>query len=185
MAPAAASPAVATPAATQAVAASATPMAQAAVPTTPVAAEGAGKAPAPTAPAKESPPKAPARPAAPAPESAPSPRLAARLDAGRSLLEQSGEGRFVVQLMMTDARESKYLESYLGEASRTLPADALFLYPSGSGESPKTGVIYGTFPSQREATQALEALPSNLRRFRPYVRPMEAVRSDVRREAPA
>ena len=147
----------------------------------PAAAAAASAPPPATAPAaaKPEPAKAPAR------EPTPSPRLAARLDAGLGLLDRPDDGRFVVQLMMTDAREGRYLEWYLSEASRTIPPDAIYLYPSGSGDSPKTGVIYGTFTTRREATDALEALPANLRQFRPYVRPMESVRSDVRRGAPA
>jgi septal ring-binding cell division protein DamX len=135
--------------------------------------------------AAQAPTKAQAKPAVPASETAVPPKLSARVDAGLGLLDRPGDGRFVVQLMMTDARARDHLEWYIAEASRTLPADTLFLYPSGSGDSPKLGVIYGVFASRREATEALEALPANLRQFRPYVRSVDAVRSDVRRGAPA
>jgi len=131
------------------------------------------------------PPKAQATQTVPAAQPAYPPKLSARVDAGLGLLDKPGDGRFVVQLMMTDARARDHLEWYIAEATRTLPADALFLYPSGSGESPKLGVIYGVFASRREATEALEALPASLRQFRPYVRSVDAVRSDVRRGAPA
>ena len=47
------------------------------------------------------------------------------------------------------------------------------------------GVIYGAFASRKEAVDALAALPAALRQFRPYVRSVEAVRSDVRKAAPA
>jgi septal ring-binding cell division protein DamX len=106
----------------------------------------------------------------------------ARLAAGLILLEGAGGDRLAVQLMMTDARERGYLESYLAEASRAIKPEELFLYPSGSEETPKLGVLYGTFATRREATSALEGLPAGLRRFRPYVRPLDEVRRDVRQK---
>ena len=85
--------------------------------------------------------------------------------------------------MMTDARDPAYLQAYLAEASRAVRQEDLYLYPSGSPESPKVGVLYGAFQTRREANEAIGALPENLLRFRPYVRTVEAVRSDLRREA--
>ncbi|MBL0142729.1 MAG: AAA family ATPase [Betaproteobacteria bacterium] len=107
-------------------------------------------------------------------------RVDSRYAAGVALLESPSGGRYVVQLMMTDARDPAYIDSYLGEASRTLKPEELFLYPSGSADSPKVGVLFGAFQSRREASEAINALPANLRQFRPYVRSVEAVRNDVR-----
>jgi type II secretory pathway predicted ATPase ExeA len=109
--------------------------------------------------------------------------LEARLAAGLALLDSPGGARYVVQLMVSDARDRAYLATYLAEATRTLKADDLYLYPTGTGEAPKVGVLHGAFPTRREATEAMGALPANLRQFRPYVRPVEAVRGEVRREA--
>ncbi len=109
------------------------------------------------------------------------PTLASRYSAGLALLEGSSGARYVVQLMMTDARDTAYIESYLAEASRSLKTEEVFLYPSGSAESPKVGVLYGAFPTRREANEAMGALPANLRQFRPYVRSVESVRNDLRR----
>jgi type II secretory pathway predicted ATPase ExeA len=159
-------------------------------PRPPAAAKVAG-----TAKAREAPPAVePAKTAEPSKEAgsaetardAPiAPELAARVEAGLGLLGQPGDGRYVVQLMMTDARRQDYLAWYLRMASRTVPAESLFLYPSGSIESPKIGVILGAFPSRTEAAQALESLPASVRQFRPYVRSVEAVRTDVRKDTPA
>jgi type II secretory pathway predicted ATPase ExeA len=185
-APAASAPVAAAPAAPPAAPPAASPEATAASPP-PSAGTALSQAPsisALPATAKE-PTNAQAKTAVPVPEPAVPPRLSARVDAGLGLLDKPGDGRFVVQLMMTDARARDHLEWYIAEATRTLPADTLFLYPSGSGDSPKLGVIYGVFASRREATEALEALPASLRQFRPYVRSVDAVRSDVRRGAPA
>jgi septal ring-binding cell division protein DamX len=135
----------------------------------------------PVAAAKPEPPKEPAKAASASPDQPFSPRLSSRVDAGLALLDKAGEGRYVVQLMMTDARQRDYLEWYMTEATRAVPADTLFLYPSGTGDSPKMGVVYGVFATRREAGEAMAALPPGLRQFKPYVRSVDAVRSDLRR----
>lgn len=122
-------------------------------------------------------------------KAAPTSNAASPLDslyaAGAALLKTSSGERYVVQLMMSDARDPAYLQSYLAEASRTIKPDELFLYPSGTAESPKVGVLYGAFDTRREANEAMGALPPNLRQFRPYVRAVEAVRTDLRRNPAA
>ena len=159
-------------------------------------------APAPAAnPAPASAPEPPASPPAPAgtpaetaatpPASAPDPDPApaaprpspfdSRFNAGLALLEEGSGARYVIQLMMTDARDPDYLRAYLAEASRAIGPESLFLYPSGSAETPKVGVLYGAFKTRQEANQAMGSLPDNLRQFRPYVRAVEAVRTDIRR----
>ena len=121
-----------------------------------------------------------ARPAA-APSEASSDAVATRLAAGKQLLEGSATGGYGVQLMVTDAREKAYLESYLAEAARSLKPETLYLFPAGSRESPRIGVLYGAFPERAEALAALDAMPATLKQFRPYVRPLDGLREDVRR----
>jgi type II secretory pathway predicted ATPase ExeA len=156
----------------------------------PAASSAAPAAPSPAAALPQSPAPAPApvareAQAAPPPAagkgSAPS-ALEARFAASGALLDGKAGGRFVVQLMMTDAKVTTFLKNYLAEASRTLKEEEIFLYRSGSAESPKVGVLYGAFQSRREATESMGALPEGLRQFRPYVRSVESVRGDVRRE---
>jgi MSHA biogenesis protein MshM len=106
--------------------------------------------------------------------------IAARLAAGRELLASDSQ-RFAVQLMVTDPRERGYLENYLLEAGRALGPERLYLVPAGNPESPRLGVLFGTFDERVEASTALASLPESLRQFRPYLRPLDAVREDARR----
>ena len=106
--------------------------------------------------------------------------LAARIAAGKELVDTAAS-RYVVQLMVTDARERAYLESYLAEASRALPKERLYVVPAGGTEMPRLGVVVGGFQEKAEATAALDALPPPLRQFRPYVRTVAALRDDVQR----
>ena len=122
-----------------------------------------------------------AAPTPPAPreaKAAPTDAVAARFAAGKALVEGGGSGKFVIQLMTTDAREKGYLEAYLAEASRALKPGELFLLASGSKETPRVVVLHGPFPERANALAALETLPVSMRQFRPYVRPVDAVRSD-------
>ena len=148
-----------------------------AVATAPVEAKPAE--PKPVASVKPAASAAEARPAAPA--EATNDAVAARLAAGKQLLEGSATGGYGVQLMVTDAREKAYLESYLAEAARSLKPETLYLFPAGSRESPRIGVLYGAFPERAEALAALDAMPAALKQFRPYVRPLDGLREDVRR----
>jgi MSHA biogenesis protein MshM len=106
--------------------------------------------------------------------------IATRLAAGRELLASDSQ-RYAVQLMVTDAREHGYLENYLVEAARSLRPEQLYLVPAGNPETPRLGVLFGTFGERSDASTALAALPDSLKQFRPYVRPLQAVREDARR----
>jgi type II secretory pathway predicted ATPase ExeA len=123
---------------------------------------------------------APAPAAAPPAEAPPLRSLASRLAAGTDLLADATP-RYAVQLMVTDARERTYLENYLAEAGRAIAYERLFVVPSGNPESPRLGVLYGTFDERAAASTALAALPESLKQFRPYVRALDGVREDARR----
>jgi MSHA biogenesis protein MshM len=141
------------------------------------------------APPVASPALAPASPPAPAPapaavpaaSSVPPPSgspLDSRVAAGRELLGNASAARYSVQLMATDPREREYLEAWLGEAARIVDAQKLYVVASGTPQSPRVGVL---FENRALAAEALGTLPATLRQFKPYVRPIEALREEARR----
>jgi MSHA biogenesis protein MshM len=152
----------------------------------PAAAPPPATTPAPAKPAAAAPEPviAPAAVAVPAAATTAAPTkpelIASRLAAGREMLD-SPNARFAVQLMVTDARERSYLEGYLADAARTLKLESLFLFPSGSPESPRIGVVHGAFVDRAQALAALDALPGNLKQFRPYVRSVQSLREEASR----
>jgi MSHA biogenesis protein MshM len=161
----------------------------------PAPAVAASAPPAAAAPAKaaSAPPAAPAAaPAVPAgapvatPAAAqrPGDLIGARLAAGRELLAPGSGARFAVQLMVSDARSREYLESWLTDAGRLVDPARLYVVPASGADIPRMGVVFGSFAERSQAAEALEALPENLKQFRPYVRSIDALREDVRR-APA
>ena len=147
-------------------------------------------APAPALPAMADPPAAkPAPPAGAIQVSTTTPAraresdgLERRLTAGRALLEGGGKPRQqTVQLMVADAKSRGYVEAYLADAGRAVPADDLYVVHTGNPDSPRLGVLYGAYDDRPQAVAALEALPPGLRQFKPYVRPLSVVREEARR----
>ena len=120
--------------------------------------------------------------AAPVARSADADPVASRIAAGRDLVADAAAG-FAVQLMVTDARDHMYLASYLGDATKALGADRLYVVPTPGAEGKRVGVLYGTFHDRDEATKALAALPPGLTQFRPFVRSLDGVRDEARRAA--
>jgi MSHA biogenesis protein MshM len=106
--------------------------------------------------------------------------LTARLAAGRDFLAEANPARYSVQLMVTDARERGYLETYLAEAGHVVDPARLYVVPAGNPQLPRVAVLYGAFGERTDAATALDGLPPSLRQFRPYVRPIEAIRDDAR-----
>jgi type II secretory pathway predicted ATPase ExeA len=104
----------------------------------------------------------------------------ARMAAGRELLASDSHA-YSVQLMMTDAKELGYLENYLADTARALRPEQLYVVPAGVAEAPRLALLFGAFGERGEASAALATLPESLKQFRPYVRPLEAVREDARR----
>jgi septal ring-binding cell division protein DamX len=86
-----------------------------------------------------------------------------------------------VQLLVSDTRSRAFLEQYLADAGKAVDGEKLYVVPSGSPESPRYGVLFGAWDDKPQAMAALEALPQGLRQFKPYVRPLEAVREEARR----
>jgi septal ring-binding cell division protein DamX len=108
------------------------------------------------------------------------PRATAALAAGRELIAKPSS-RFAVQLMLADPRQRGFVEGYLSEAGRSVRSGEFYIVPAGSPEAPRLGVLLGAFEQRGEALAAMEALPENLKQFRPYVRSIEGVREDARR----
>ena len=92
--------------------------------------------------------------------------------------------RYAIQLMSADQRSQAAIDTYLRSASRELNPDLIMLYPTGTADNPRVGVIYGDFNGPADASAELANLPARVSRFRPYVRSFGAVRNDVRNGTP-
>ena len=165
-----------------------------AVPVTPQAAAAPAPAPAvPTPPPQAAAPVAEeksapaASPAADAPAAQPAPAVADRAPEKRSRstplldklladsrpwLESVAGNRWFIQLNLTDDSDHpERVETYLARARNAgLDMDQLRVYHSDTEDISRYGVIYGDFASRQDAVKALNALPTELKRNRPYAR---------------
>ena len=75
----------------------------------------------------------------------------------------------------------EYLETYPGEAGRSVEPARRYLVPQGSPQSPRVGVLFGGYEQRAQAAEALAGLPQPLRQFKPYVRSLDSLREEARR----
>lgn len=106
--------------------------------------------------------------------------LDARMSADTARIRALAGNRYAIQLMMADSRERPAIEGFLRQASRELNADRIMVYPTGTLENPRVGVLYGNFADRAEANDELARLPVRLTKFRPYARSVSAITEDLR-----
>ena len=130
----------------------------------------AGAAPAMPTPAEATDP-ASARPLATG--GAPPPltlALRERIAATRQWIDSAAADRWFIQLTAGSASEMAGVGGYLARADQLLQPERVGVYLAHSGSEARVGVIYGDFPSRKAASQAIEQLPDELRRQRPFAR---------------
>ena len=114
---------------------------------------------------------------APAASPAPPPDpIVARLAAGRDRLADAAAAPYAIQLMVSDARERAYIESFLFDTRRAVAPETIFLIPAGNPETPRVAVLFGAFNERGEEvkvgggylaiTKPWPSMPSNGRRNR-------------------
>jgi type II secretory pathway predicted ATPase ExeA/septal ring-binding cell division protein DamX len=128
---------------------------------------------APPVPASQTAPAAP-----PIPTTPPIPTAWKKLPAAvqqrliehRSWFEQVPDDHWFIQLLGTDSSQARRIESLLGRADTLLDPSSVRVYFVPLHGTERMGVIYGDFPNRAAATEALKALPMELRPYRPYPR---------------
>jgi type II secretory pathway predicted ATPase ExeA len=85
--------------------------------------------------------------------------LSQRLAATRELLDWAPDGRYALELFVTDNAEAARMERFLLRARDLVPISEVFLIPLAGPRNTRLRVIYGTFQSEREARDALTRLP--------------------------
>jgi MSHA biogenesis protein MshM len=99
-----------------------------------------------------------------------------RLIEHRSWFEQAADDRWFIQLLGTDSSQARRIENLLGRADTLLDPAKVRVYFVPLHGTERMGVIYGDFPNRAAATEALKALPPELRPYRPYPRQMIKLR---------
>jgi len=120
------------------------------------------------------PPPAAAEPAGMPP--VPADDLTSLLASSKSWTTSAPDDRWFIQLMSAPVAQGEQVERYVRRARRTLDAQQLRAYRADTAGGTKLAVIYGDFPDQRSAQQALATLPDWIASARPIARPVRSLR---------
>ena len=120
------------------------------------------------------PPTAAPEPAAAPP--APADDLSSLLASSKSWTTSAPDDRWFIQLMSAPVAQGEQVERYVRRARRTLDAQQLRAYRADTAGGTKLAVIYGDFPDQRTAQQALATLPDWIATARPIARQVRSLR---------
>lgn len=95
---------------------------------------------------------------------------------GAQRLRDAPPDGYTIQLMT--GADGDYLQTYLSALTDSVESDMLIVYRSLQNASGLHSVVYGTFTGFSEAVRALDSLPPELSRYRPYVRSLRVVRAE-------
>ncbi len=82
---------------------------------------------------------------------------------------------YFIQLTARGANHTEDIERFLARARQWLEPAELRVYVAGTAENGQIGVIYGDYPTRAAAWDATRAFPEEIRRMRPYPRPVSAL----------
>jgi MSHA biogenesis protein MshM len=85
--------------------------------------------------------------------------LAERLSASRERLEQADDGRYALELYVTDNSDPARMERFLIRARELVPLEDLMVIPVAAGGHYRLWVLFGDFASHAEAVAAARRLP--------------------------
>jgi type II secretory pathway predicted ATPase ExeA len=102
--------------------------------------------------------------------------LAQWISMGAQRLRDAPTDGYTIQLMA--GADADYLQTYLSALTDSVESDMLIVYRSLESASGLHSVVYGTFTGFSEAVRALDSLPPELSRYRPYVRSLRVVRAE-------
>jgi len=98
------------------------------------------------------------------------------LATGRWLAEERG-GIYSIQLL--GSNDPQMLRTYLETLSNYIEIDKIFVYRTTANREPIMTVLYGAFTGRAEAIKSLDALPTELKANRPYIRTVQGIRSEL------
>ena len=113
----------------------------------------------------------------PASRSLPDDFLERRLRATESWLSTQAERTYTIQLM--GAADAEYLKEYFKSLTKSIEVDNIFVYRTVANMKPSLTVVYGAYPTMRAVNEAIEQLPPELQRYRPYQRTIRGIRAEI------
>ena len=105
--------------------------------------------------------------------------LEIRLAATEKWLATEANNLYSIQLMGTG--EPEQLKHHLNELSKFVEMNKIFVYRTVANGRPFVTVLYGTFSDRRSAQDVLDKLPEGLKTNRPFLRTVDGIRGELRR----
>jgi septal ring-binding cell division protein DamX len=102
-----------------------------------------------------------------------------RFAASRVWLTDAAPTTYSIQLMGIEAEDQ--LKRHLIDIGKFVEVDKVFLYRTIANRKASLTVLYGSFSDRRAAQDALEKLPSALKAYRPILRTMRGIRTEILR----
>ncbi len=109
--------------------------------------------------------------------------LEERLAATEQWLASADPKTYTVQLF--GARDEKQLNQHLKYLSNTIEIKSVFVYRTLAKGEPSLTVIWGSFEDERAALGAMAKLPGFIKAYRPLLRTVHGIRTEVGEKNPA
>ncbi len=93
-----------------------------------------------------------------------------RLQAARQWLAEVDQEHFTIQLLATAVEQDDSLEEFLRGWARSGRIEKTYVFRTSVKGDPWFGVLYDVFPTVTAARNALERLPADIKRYKPFVR---------------
>lgn len=100
-----------------------------------------------------------------------------RLAATKEWLAQGDKNLYSIQLLGTD--NAAQLKNHLNVIRKYVEINDIFVYRTLAKQKPSLTVLYGSFDSRRAAQEALAKLPASLKAYKPVLRTMKGIRTEI------
>jgi type II secretory pathway predicted ATPase ExeA len=104
--------------------------------------------------------------------------LESRLAATTAWLTDAKPRTYTIQLL--GSTDDQQLNQHLKFLSNIVEINSLFVYRTVAKGAPALTVVWGSFNSQREASEAMAKLPPLLKAYRPLLRTVQGIKAEVR-----
>ncbi len=103
--------------------------------------------------------------------------IASRLAATRTWLAQPSKNAYSIQLLGADNPDQ--LKHHLNVIRKYVEINDIFVYRTIAKQKPSLTVLYGSFNDRQAAQAALAGLPAYLKTYKPVLRTMQGIRTEI------
>jgi len=111
--------------------------------------------------------------------------VTSRVDRTRAWLRQADGNHFSIQVLRVTADAVKDLERFVRSQESVDFLDRVFIYQARQNGQAVYGVLYNEFANYADAKAALDALPADVKRYKPFLRRVRQVRATMDETGPS